>query len=231
MKLKIEIKNRWTDSVLFEYEKENNTVKETLIKAVKQGAYLRSADLRGADLQGADLQGADLRCADLRGADLRGADLRGADLQGADLRGADLRGADLQGAYLRCADLRGADLRGADLRGADLRGADLRGAYLQGADLQGAYLQGFKIKAAAVFTGLYTYVVMPYITDENEMRVKMGCHDRSVKEWDENFWNNNREFPNDGSFKSGQRLLAFETAKAWLELASKTLTTFPVDEK
>lgn len=36
MKLKIEIKNRWTDSVLFEYEKENNTVKETLIKAVKQ---------------------------------------------------------------------------------------------------------------------------------------------------------------------------------------------------
>ena len=166
MKLKIEIKNRWTDSVLFEYEKENNTVKETLIKAVKQGAYLRSAYLQGADLQGADL-----------------------------------------------------------------RGAYLQGAYLQGADLQGAYLQGFKIKAAAVFTGLYTYVVMPYITDENEMRVKMGCHDRSVKEWDENFWNNNREFPNDGSFKSGQRLLAFETAKAWLELASKTLTTFPVDEK
>ena len=196
MKLKIEIKNRWTDSVLFEYEKENNTVKETLIKAVKQGAYLRSAYLRSAYL----------RSADLHGADLRGADLQGADLHGADLRGADLRGADLHGAYLQ--------------------GADLRGAYLQG-----AYLQGFKIKAAAVFTGLYTYVVMPYITDENEMRVKMGCHDRSVKEWDENFWNNNREFPNDGSFKSGQRLLAFETAKAWLELASKTLTTFPVDEK
>ena len=201
MKLKIEIKNRWTDSVLFEYEKENNTVKETLIKAVKQGAYLRSAYLRSAYL----------RCADLRGADLHGAYLQGADLQGADLRGAYL-----QGAYLQ----------GADLQGAYLQGADLQGAYLRGADLQ-----GFKIKAAAVFTGLYTYVVMPYITDENEMRVKMGCHDRSVKEWDENFWNNNREFPNDGSFKSGQRLLAFETAKAWLELASKTLTTFPVDEK
>ena len=138
MKLKIEIKNRFTGKILFEFETENNTVKTTLLEAIKQGA-------------------------------------------------------------------------------------DLRGADLQGADLRGAYLQGFKIKAAAVFTGLYTYVIMPYITDENEMRVKMGCHDRSVKEWDENFWNNNSEFPNDNSMKSNQRIFAYETAKKWLELAAKSI--------
>ena len=113
MKIKIEIKNRWTGKVLFEYEKENNTVKDTLVEAVKNGA-----DLRGADLRDADLHGAYLRDADLRDADLHGAYLRGADLCDADLRGADLCGADLHGA-----DLRGADLRGADLCGADLRGA------------------------------------------------------------------------------------------------------------
>ena len=96
MKIKIEIKNRWTGKVLFEYEKENNTVKDTLVEAVKNGADLRDADLRGADLRGADLRGA---C--LRDADLRGADLRDADLGGADLRGACLRGADLRDAYLR----------------------------------------------------------------------------------------------------------------------------------
>ena len=127
-KVKIEIKNRWTGNILFEYEEVINTLKETLVEAVKNCAYLQGADLRGADLRGADLQGAYLR-----GADLQGADLQGADLWGAYLRGADLRGADLQGAYLRGADLWGAYLRGAYLQGADLRGADLQGADLWGA--------------------------------------------------------------------------------------------------
>ena len=153
MKLKIEIKNRWTGKILFEYENENNTIIDTLIEAVKQGA----------------------------------------------------------------------DLRGANLQGADLRGADLQGANLQGANLQGADLQDYKIKAAAVFTGLYTYIVIPYITEENEMRIKMGCFDRSLSAWKENFWNNNKEFPNNGSLKSNQRLLAFEIAEKWLQLASENL--------
>ena len=90
--IKIQIKSRW-GSVLFEYEKENNTIKDTLIEAVKKCADLRGADLSGADLRDADLSDADLRGADLSDADLRGAYLRGADLSGADLRGAYLRGA------------------------------------------------------------------------------------------------------------------------------------------
>ena len=75
--IKIQIKSVFGE-VLFEYEKENNTIKDTLIEAVKRGAYLRGAYLRGADLGGADLRGAYLGGADLRGTDLRGADLRGA---------------------------------------------------------------------------------------------------------------------------------------------------------
>jgi len=219
MKMKIEIKNRWTGKVLFEFETENNTVKATLLEGIKQGAYLQGADLRDAYLQCADLRDADLQGAYLQGADLRGADLRGAYLQCADLRGADLRGA-----YLQCADLRDADLQGADLRGAYLRDAYLQCADLRGADLQGAYLRGVKIKTAAVFTGLYLYYIIAYIAETNEHRVKMGCHDRSVTEWDADFWNNNNEFPNDGSFKSKQRLLAYNFAKQWLELAAKNIT-------
>lgn len=46
--IKIQIKSRYFGSVLFEYEKENNTIKDTLIEAVKKGADLRGADLRGA---------------------------------------------------------------------------------------------------------------------------------------------------------------------------------------
>ena len=126
--IKIEIKNRWTGNVLFEYSSDDNTIAKTVIKAVEIGADLSGADLRGADLSGAGLSGADLRGADLRGAGLSGADLRGAGLIGADLRNADLRNADLRGADLSGAGLSGADLSGADLSGADLSGADLSGA-------------------------------------------------------------------------------------------------------
>ena len=55
MKTKIEIKSIF-GNILFELEKENNTVKDTLIEAVKSGAYLRGAYLRGADLSGAYLR-------------------------------------------------------------------------------------------------------------------------------------------------------------------------------
>ena len=119
-----------TGSVLFEYEKENNSIRDTLIEAVSEGAYLMGADLIGADLRGAYLTGANLRGAGLIGADLRGASLIGADLRGAYLTGANLRGANLAYAYLRDTDLTGAYLADANLRGADLIGADLRGADL-----------------------------------------------------------------------------------------------------
>ena len=49
MKTKIKIKSI-CGSILFEYEKENNSIKDTLIEAIKRGAYLRGADLGGADL-------------------------------------------------------------------------------------------------------------------------------------------------------------------------------------
>ena len=49
-KIKIEIKKRFTGKVLFEYESENNTFKETVKEAVNSEADLRGADLSGADL-------------------------------------------------------------------------------------------------------------------------------------------------------------------------------------
>ena len=167
MKTKIQIKSIF-ESVLFEYEKENNTVKETVIEAISRdadlrdanlrganlrGANLRDANLGGADLRGANLIGADLRRADLRRADLRRADLIGADLIDANLRGANLGGADLGGANLgdanlRCANLIGADLIGADLRRADLIDANLRGANLGGANLGDANLGGADLRDA-----------------------------------------------------------------------------------
>ena len=188
MKIKIEIKNRFTGKILFEFETENNTTLKTLKEAVAQ-----KKDLTGADLTGADL----------RGADLRGVDLRGADLTGADLTGADLTGSDLTGS----------DLRGADLRGSDLTGSDLRGSYLTGSDGE-----QIKIANTSVFTGLYKYIAMPIIGEDGKQYIRLGCYTRLVSGWEKDFWNNNNEFPNDGNLNSQLRLLAYNTCKSWLEL-------------
>ena len=67
-KIKLQIKNRWTGSILFEYEKENNTMKDTVSEAMKAKADLHGAYLRDANLHGADLHGAYLRDAYLRDA-------------------------------------------------------------------------------------------------------------------------------------------------------------------
>jgi len=187
MKTKIQIKSI-SGKLLFESEKEDNCIKNTIIEAIRQGANLRGANLRGANLGNADLYGADLRGANLSGANLRGADLRGANLGSADLRGANLGSADLSGA---------------DLRDANLRDADLR---------------GIKIKRAIVFIGLYKYIVIPFISDDNEKYIKMGCYTRKLSEWKSDFWNNDNEFPNNGSEMSNLRLFACETAERWFDV-------------
>ena len=64
--MKIEIKNRFTGTVIFSHEVAMNTVAVTLIAAVAAGA-----DLSGADLSGANLYGADLSRANLYGANMK----------------------------------------------------------------------------------------------------------------------------------------------------------------
>ena len=128
--IKIEIKNRLTGSILFEYSKENNTIKDTILEAVK------------------------------------------------------------------------------------------RGADLSGADLSGAYLRDIKILKTTVFTGLYQYIAMPIISEDNKHYIRLGCYTRLLEDWEKDFWNNESEFPNDNGLKSQYRLMAYNVCKEWLKLNS-----------
>jgi len=85
MKVKIEIKNRWTGKLIFEYESENNTIKETVLKAIEAKANLSWANLSKADLSEANLSEANLSGANLSWANLSEADLSEANLSWADL--------------------------------------------------------------------------------------------------------------------------------------------------
>ena len=73
--IKIQIKT-WFGKLIFEYESENNSIKKTLLEAIKSDANLSDADLSGADLRLANLSDADLSGADFRRANLIDADLR-----------------------------------------------------------------------------------------------------------------------------------------------------------
>lgn len=65
--------------------------------------------------------------------------------------------------------------------------------------------------------GVYDYVCCPRITEENKQIIQLGCHIRSREAWEADFWNNPKEFPNDGSKASQRRMLAFKLACAWLD--------------
>ena len=72
MKIKIQIKSV-SGKVLFELEKENNTIKETLEQAVKENANLRNANLDNANLENANPYNANLENANLINANLENA--------------------------------------------------------------------------------------------------------------------------------------------------------------
>ena len=192
MKVKIQIKSLF-GKVLFELEKENNTVKDTLIEALKSGA-----DLRGADLRYTNLSDANLSDANLSNANLSNANLSGADLYGANLKYTNLRYANLSYANLSYTDLRYADLSNANLSDANYK--------------------GLKIKKFICFSNLYKYNSSAIITEDNKYYIELGCHLSTLEEWESDFWNNNREFPNDGSIKSEMRLLAFNYYRGWINL-------------
>lgn len=136
MKEKIQIKSI-SGELLFELEKENNTVKDTALEAIEQ-----EVDLSYADLSGVDLSGADFRCADLYHVNFSKANLNDTDFRRANLHSASLREANLRGADFRYADLSSADLYGASpISAADFIDANLSGAYGANTILFGKKLQ------------------------------------------------------------------------------------------
>ncbi len=118
--LKIQIKSMFTGAIIFEYEKEDNTRRDTVIEAVKKKINLSNADLDAIELIDVDLTNAILRGADLAHVVLRDAILCGANLTNAILHGTDLGGAKLSGTTLDGVNLRHANLSSTNLHHANL---------------------------------------------------------------------------------------------------------------
>ena len=165
--MKYEIKNRWTDEVLFTCE-----VPEGMESGMIARYTVETAIAESANLEDANLRGANLYCANLHGANLEDANLRDANLHFANLEDANLLDANLLDANLCSANLENANLENANLENANLRGANLHGANLHGANLRGAK------NSPLVINGLNWDV---QINGTGMMRI--GCQNHSIEDW------------------------------------------------
>ena len=137
---KIEIFDTINGGVIFSNEAENNSIRITVLAALKEqfslnNAYLPNSNLSNTDLSFADLSNANLQNSDLSAASLKGINLNGSRLDFAKLSNSNLSNADLCGVNLSNADLHSANLSNANLSYANLDGADLSNANLSNANL------------------------------------------------------------------------------------------------
>jgi hypothetical protein len=201
MKTKIEIKSI-LGNVLFEFEKENNTVKDTIEEAIKQCANLSSANLYSANLYSANLSSANLSSANLEGANLEGANLSSNNTVKDTIEEAIKQCANLSSANLLWADLEGANLGGANLLWANLYRADLSGANLEGANLGGARIPIFCKWPHSIVDG----------------KIKIGCKVKSIEEW-ETFFNSAEVYATERNTQDFKQIRAvFESYKAYLNV-------------
>jgi hypothetical protein len=154
---KYAIKNRWTNTVIFEAEIGAEYSGQS--DSVKLGIAVKIAVKARANLAGAYLAGANLVDAYLAGANLADAYLAGANLAGANLAGANLAGANLVDANLAWARLARANLAGANLAGANLAGRIIDG---------GIRADGYRFLLTR--------------TEPGEWRVKAGCQNFTLAE-------------------------------------------------
>ena len=160
MKLKIVIKSIF-GATLFEYEKEDNTIKDTIEAAVEQNINLEGANLRDTNLMCANLKGACFFSADFSNANLSYANLSGANLgcvnfntanlYNTDFSNARLYNANFSYAYLDHANLSHANLSDTDFCCASLGNTNLEYANFNCANLYCTFLNNANLYKASLY--------------------------------------------------------------------------------
>ena len=68
---------------------------------------------------------------------------------------------------------------------------------------------------------IYDHPCGAWIEEKRGEIIQLGCFTRTRKEWENDFWNNEKEFPNDNSDNSNARLRAFKMCCNFLDLIKK----------
>ena len=147
--MKIEIKHKFTGAVIFAYEKENNTIKDTVEEAVRLNVSLEYANLENSNLQNCDLENCKLQNANLQNCDFRNSNLAYSYLEYANLQNCDLRYANLKNADLKNSNLEYCNLKNCNLQNCNLKNCNLNISNLESANLTAIKKNFFKILSKA----------------------------------------------------------------------------------
>jgi hypothetical protein len=168
--MKIEIKHKITNEVLFSHEQENNSIRITVEFAIKAKTDLSYANLSYANLSYANLRAANLSAANLSYANLCDANLRAANLSAADLS---------------AANLRAANLSAADLSDANLRAANLSAANLSYANLCDANLSDVNLLCYGDMKFIFTLQIDNWCVGFTKEILQIGCQKHPISKWKE----------------------------------------------
>jgi hypothetical protein len=194
--MKIEIKNRYTNEVIYRCEAES--IKDAIQKAIKEKVNLSNSNLRGSDLRDSDLSNSNLSNSDLSNSNLRGSDLSYSNLSGSDLRDSDLSYSNLSYSNLSNSNLRGSDLRDSNLSGSDLRDSK---------NLDKTIKLPMHCKWSHGIT--------------NGNLIHIGCEKRTIEEWDL-FFNSDEKLSTERCTQEFKQIQAvFEAYKAYLNFLNK----------
>ena len=98
----------------------------------------------------------------------------------------------------------------------DFLGGDFLGGNFLGGNFLGGKVKGLAAQKLRAYSNLYPYQVSAFVTKDGKRYVQMGCLLHTLDKWEEIGIRNSNpsEFPNDGSERCEERVVAFEFAKA-----------------
>jgi carbonic anhydrase/acetyltransferase-like protein (isoleucine patch superfamily) len=184
-----------------------------------------SAVLNGSTVDGSTVNGSRV----LNGSTVNGSTvLNGSTVDGSTVDGSTVDGSTvLNGSTVDGSRVDGSTVNGSTVNGSTvLNGSRVDGSTVNGSTVNGStVLNGEITKYTAMFAvNLYLYSTSAYLNKEGNEVIQLGCFTRFRSEWESNFWNNDKEFPNNGSDKSKARLRAFNTACFFLDSIKKEVS-------
>lgn len=153
--------------------------------------------LNGAIFTGAVLDNSELSRSTLAGVVLDKASCKKTSFVGSDLNNASAKDADFEEAFFADSVLAEANFTRSNLESASMSRADMVMANFYNANMKDVYIPGTNLTGAKGIISIaneYPYVNYGYIY-KDVPRVRLGCYDRTLEQWDKDFWNNPDEFP------------------------------------
>ncbi len=219
MKLKFEIKTIYGE-VAFSYEKENNSIKETVEKFLEKnkGKWIQQINLSNLNLSGIDFIGSKFYNSKFSNSEFDNSKFSNSIFYNSEFDNSKFYNSEFDNSEFDNSKFSNSKFSNSKFSNSKFSNSKFYNSKFSNSEFRKFIYNGVKVKRIASFIGLYKYDALVIISEENEVFIKMGCYFRKKEEWDRDFWNNTYEFPNDKSIKSELRKFAYETACKWAKL-------------